>query len=146
MTKNFRYIFHNSNSENSIIFHERDNQVSIRCDICGNLRKEWLTIDSRGSDGFFYICVRCAKHLSKLIQQMTRIKELRQKLGLSQIQFAKLAKMNVSTISQLEAGRQWPSVPTLLKLSKFFGVSIDYIVRNRVKRKNNNLQEDNFQE
>lgn len=77
---------------------------------------------------------------------MTRIKELRQKLGLSQIQFAKLAKMNVSTISQLEAGRQWPSVPTLLKLSKFFGVSIDYIVRNRVKRKNNNLQEDNFQE
>lgn len=59
-----------------------------------------------------------------------RIRELRENKGLSQIELAKIVKMANTTISQWESGKRTPDSDSLLKLSGFFGVSVDYLLGN----------------
>lgn len=57
-----------------------------------------------------------------------RIKTERTKLSLYQDQLAKILGVERPTISQIESGRNFPSVETLLKLSEVFKVSTDWIL------------------
>lgn len=59
---------------------------------------------------------------------MIRIAELRKEKGLNQTGLA--IKLNVSQkmISAYENGTHQPSIDTLIRLSKIFNVSVDYII------------------
>lgn len=56
-----------------------------------------------------------------------RLKELRRNANLTQIELSKLTHINRRTISGYETGALFPTIETLLILSKFFKVSIDYL-------------------
>lgn len=57
-----------------------------------------------------------------------RLKELRQKFGLSQKELA--AKIDISTVrySQYETGKRSPDYETLLIFADFFEVSVDFLL------------------
>ncbi len=57
-----------------------------------------------------------------------RIKELRISLGLNQIQFGKKLFVTKQCVSNWENGNIQPSVDMLIKISKTFSVSIDYML------------------
>ena len=59
-----------------------------------------------------------------------RLKEIRKSKGLTQKQIADYLGFNPSVYSRYEAGEREPSIPTLIQLSRFLGVSIDSIVGN----------------
>mgnify|MGYP005806932443 FL=1 len=54
-----------------------------------------------------------------------KIKELRQKLNLSQIEISKKLNIPQQTYCNYEIGRSEPSIRTLIELADFFNVSID---------------------
>lgn len=57
-----------------------------------------------------------------------RLKELRQKYGLSQAQVAKMTSLTKVAISAYENGTREPSFDTLIRLASIFGVSTDYLL------------------
>lgn len=60
---------------------------------------------------------------------MNRLKELRLENGYkSQQDLAKVLFVNQTAVSQWERGITIPAPQTLIKLSKIYGVSIDYIL------------------
>ncbi len=58
----------------------------------------------------------------------SRIRRLREAKGLTQVDMAKALSLANSTISQYEADRRNPDSDTLIRLSDFFRVSIDYLL------------------
>ena len=62
-----------------------------------------------------------------------RLKELRLERGLSQKNVADFLEVTPNIYSRYETGARQPSIETLIKLSKFFGKSIDYIVGNHIE-------------
>lgn len=56
-----------------------------------------------------------------------RLKELRKERGLGQIALAQKLGVGKSIISLWETGACEPTLSNLIKISKFFGVSIDYL-------------------
>jgi transcriptional regulator with XRE-family HTH domain len=56
-----------------------------------------------------------------------RLKELRENKKLSQLQFAKEIGVGKSAISPWERNESEPILSNLVKIAKFFGVSIDYL-------------------
>ena len=59
---------------------------------------------------------------------MIRLKELREEYALTQTQLAKELGFAQNTISQWEKGRIDPNVQTLVILSNYFHVTIDYLI------------------
>ncbi len=57
-----------------------------------------------------------------------KIKELRQKINLSQNEMAKKLGMPQTTLFNYEAGKNEPNIAVLIKLADFFNVSIDELV------------------
>ncbi len=57
-----------------------------------------------------------------------RLKELRERKGITQAQLSDATKLTISAISKWERGRRSPSAYALFKLSRFFGVSADYLL------------------
>lgn len=57
-----------------------------------------------------------------------RIKELRLSLGLNQIQFGRKLFVSKQCISNWENGNIQPSIDMIIKISKTFSVSADYIL------------------
>ena len=60
---------------------------------------------------------------------MNRLKELRNKHGLTQVEFAKRINSAQSTVANWESGARDIDTDTLHKLADFFGVTTDYILR-----------------
>jgi len=60
-----------------------------------------------------------------------RLKSLRQEKNMLQQDLAEHLKVSKSTISGWEVGRNQPSYDTLIELSIFFGVSVDYLIGRR---------------
>jgi transcriptional regulator with XRE-family HTH domain len=60
----------------------------------------------------------------------TRIKMLRRVNNISQEELAKAIGLSNVSISDYEHGKSDPNIKTLKKLSKYFGVSIDYLIMN----------------
>lgn len=56
-----------------------------------------------------------------------RLKELREGKELSQIEFAQKIRVAKSAITPWEKGQSEPVLSNLIKISQFFGVSIDYL-------------------
>lgn len=62
-----------------------------------------------------------------------KLKELRLERGLSQKQIADYLEVTPNIYSRYETGARQPSIETLMKLSAFFGKSIDFIVGNHIE-------------
>ncbi len=56
-----------------------------------------------------------------------RLRELRREKGVGQIQLAKELDVGKSIVSLWELGRCEPTLSKLIAMSKYFGVSIDYL-------------------
>lgn len=59
-----------------------------------------------------------------------RLKNLREEAGLSQKQVAEALKMSKPIVSQYESDQRTPSVPKLIRFSRFYKASLDYICEN----------------
>lgn len=59
---------------------------------------------------------------------MKRLKELRKKKNLSQLQLAMALNLNQNSISRYETGEHEADYKTLILFADFFGVSIDYLL------------------
>lgn len=59
-----------------------------------------------------------------------RLKKLRINAGLSQKEVAELLKMSKPIISQYESDQRKPSLSKLIKFSRFYRASLDYICEN----------------
>lgn len=57
-----------------------------------------------------------------------RLRLLRKEHGLTQIQFAKTFNVANGTIAMWETGRREPDFSTMLRISDFFHVSVDYLL------------------
>lgn len=62
---------------------------------------------------------------------MNRISELRNKLGISMKEAAARLDMPYTTYVNYEKGTREPNSETLIKLSRFFGTTIDYLLGNQ---------------
>lgn len=69
----------------------------------------------------------------------SRIKDLRIKRGLSQIELAKSVGVTASTISQIEANTIYPSLPALLKIAEVLLVSIGSLFQSVLKTRKKNI-------
>lgn len=58
----------------------------------------------------------------------TRLKELRKSKRMSQLRLAMELNMNQNSISRYENGEREMDYKTLISVSDFFGVSIDYLL------------------
>lgn len=61
-----------------------------------------------------------------------KLKELRKQYGITQEKLSKYLDVSRTTISMWESGNNQPDNDTLIKLAKFFGVSIDYLIGNEL--------------
>jgi len=62
------------------------------------------------------------------VLHMNRIRELRKLKGMKQKEVADYLQISASTLSYWEMGKYEPNIDALMKLSRFFKVSIDYII------------------
>mgnify|MGYP001594123769 FL=1 len=62
------------------------------------------------------------------------LRRLRKKMGLSQEKLARLADISLNTLTKIESGfAKKPTIQTVVKLAKALEVSLDELVKNRVK-------------
>lgn len=57
-----------------------------------------------------------------------KLQELRRQKGFSQKKFARLAGVSQSNISEIEAGKKIPRVPTLRRLAAALGVQLSVLI------------------
>ena len=57
-----------------------------------------------------------------------KLKELRNKNNLTQIQFSKAFGISSGTIAMWETGKRSPDIDTICSLATFFNVSVDYLL------------------
>ena len=57
-----------------------------------------------------------------------RLKELREEMGLTQKQLSEKLQMNSVTYLHYEKGQREPPLSVLADMSKFFGVSVDFLL------------------
>jgi len=57
-----------------------------------------------------------------------KIRQVRSKLGMTQLEMAKAIRHSKQTISGYELGDTYPSIESLIQLSKLGGVSIDWLL------------------
>ena len=61
------------------------------------------------------------------------LKKLRKSYEISQKAFARELNVSQSTVASWETGAREPSIETLLSLSAFFNVSVDYLLSGRLR-------------
>lgn len=66
---------------------------------------------------------------------MLKLRELRKKNGLTMKELGRKVGVAESTISQYETGKRQADYEILLKISDFFGVSVDYILTGKEPEK-----------
>lgn len=59
---------------------------------------------------------------------MNRIRQLREEKNITQVRLSIELEVSQETISAYEMGKHYPSVKSLLKLRRIFGVNTDYIL------------------
>lgn len=59
---------------------------------------------------------------------MNTIKKLRQEKGLTQVELAQFFSLDQTTVSKWELGKALPDTQMLVRLAKFFDVSIDFLL------------------
>lgn len=61
------------------------------------------------------------------------LKELRKQKGMTQVDLSKALQISASAVAMYETGRREPDFETLKKISKFFNVSVDYLLGNNTQ-------------
>lgn len=61
------------------------------------------------------------------MQYYPRLRDLREDMDLTQDQLVKILKMHKTTYTNYEQGKREPPFELIIKLAKFYNVSIDYI-------------------
>jgi len=62
--------------------------------------------------------------------ESSKIKRIREKMGLSQEKLARLADVSNNTIINIEAGKQQnPTIDTIKKIAKVLNVSIEELIK-----------------
>lgn len=74
-----------------------------------------------------------------------RIRELRKQLGITMKQLGNEVGLAENVISRYETGKREPDNDSLVKLSKFFGVSVGYLIGAEEKETQPEIIEDNQQ-
>lgn len=64
---------------------------------------------------------------SKRVKPMIHLRILREERGLSQMKLGEKVDVSSTSIQQYEAGTNYPSIKTMIKLADFFDVSLDYM-------------------
>lgn len=59
---------------------------------------------------------------------MLRLRELRQDRKLSRLAFAQKMGISESTVGGYENGNRTPNIQLLMKMARYFGVSVDYLI------------------
>lgn len=67
--------------------------------------------------------------------KLQNIREIRKKCGLTQKELADRIGASESAISMYESGKRQPDYETLLRISDYFGVSVDYLLGNETIRR-----------
>lgn len=62
-----------------------------------------------------------------------RLKELRRKHKLTQVQFAKIFNISSGTIAMWETNKRTPDAEMLIEIANYFNVSLDYLLDNKKK-------------
>jgi putative transcriptional regulator len=62
----------------------------------------------------------------------TTIKEIRQRLGLTQDRLSELSKVPRICISRYESGKYFPSLSNAMKLAKVLNVSVEELIEKKV--------------
>ena len=62
------------------------------------------------------------------VMRMFRLKELREKRGMSQVRLAIELDLNQNTISRYESGAREADYRTLIAIADYFDVSLDYLL------------------
>ena len=57
-----------------------------------------------------------------------RLRDLREDTDTKQQELAEYLHIKQNTNSQYENGQRQPPIPVLIKLAKFYGVSVDYLL------------------
>lgn len=65
----------------------------------------------------------------------SRLKSLRESRGVSQKELAEGIDVSDVMISMYEQGKKQPSIDTIVKISSYFGVSVDYLLGNELSTK-----------
>lgn len=60
--------------------------------------------------------------------EMENLKELRQRLGLTQLALQMKTGIDQAVISKYESGERVPTVENLMLLAEFFNTSLDYLM------------------
>lgn len=66
---------------------------------------------------------------------MVNFKKIRKEYNISQVEFAKILNVASNTISQYETGLREPDIKTLIKIAKYFNISVDYLIGNEEIKK-----------
>ncbi len=69
--------------------------------------------------------------------KMKGLKEIRRQKKLSQVKVSMDLNISREAISNYETGRRSPDIDMLVKMSDYFGVSIDYLIRGEDTLKKN---------
>ncbi len=64
-----------------------------------------------------------------------RIKQIREKNGISQVQLSNILAVDRSTIAKWETGMSVPRAGTLKKLAAYFGCTIDELLTDETERR-----------
>lgn len=57
-----------------------------------------------------------------------RLKELRKRENITQVQFANIFDISAGTIAMWETGKREPDIDTLIKIADYFNVSVDFLL------------------
>lgn len=71
-----------------------------------------------------------------------KLKELRKRKNLTQMQFAKAFGISNGTIAMWETGKRSPDIETITNLAAFFNVSVDYLLGNDTSSSKNPTTDD----
>ena len=77
-----------------------------------------------------------SKTLSIWVVLMKGLREIRKKKGYSQLKVAMELNISREALSYYENGKRSPDIDMLLRMSKYFNVSIDYLITGKDFEKN----------
>lgn len=64
------------------------------------------------------------------------LREKRKELNLTQQEVAEQLNVTRQTVSNWEVGKSYPDVPTLIEISNFYNLSLDYMLKGDVELMN----------
>ena len=74
------------------------------------------------------VCQKKSRNGKRNTDKMKGLREIRKKKGYSQLKVAMDLSISREALSYYENGKRSPDIQMLIRLSKYFNVSIDYLI------------------